>query len=68
MIKTLSDERLHVLADVVKSWSRPSVYSSLPAEERGKLDDAVDSLDRGEGVALETVGAELEALLKTHGV
>ena len=66
-IRTLSDERLGVLAEIVRSWARPSVYSTLSPAERAKLEGAVDSLDRGEGIALETVDAELELLLKSHG-
>lgn len=67
-IDNLSDERLEMLADVVRSWSGNTVFSSLPERERQALDEAFQSLDRGEGVLLDTVDASLEARLKAAGV
>lgn len=67
-LRRLPDDRLVALADVVSAWSEPSVFSGLSAAERAALDEAVDSLDRGEGVDLDTVEKALDEKLKAAGV
>ena len=62
-LPSLSDERIELLAEVDKAWSRPTLWSTLPLDERAKADQAVDSLDRGEGTPLADVEAELDVLL-----
>lgn len=64
----LPDDRLAALADVVRSWSRPTVFSQLSAHGRAALDEAVDSLERGEGIDLDAVDTSLEVKLKATGV
>ena len=66
-LPSLSDERIELLAAVVKAWSNPTVWSTLSPGERAKVDEALASLDRGEGIQLEDVEAELNALLAAHG-
>jgi hypothetical protein len=66
-LQSLSSEQLSALAEVIDSWSEPTGYSRLPDEERVLLDEALDSLDRGEGVDLETVVAKLDAKLIAAG-
>ncbi len=39
---------------------------ALTAEEEQGLDDALDSLDRGEGVDLDTVRSELDDIIQRH--
>lgn len=63
-LPSLPTDRLEVLADVVTSWSQPLVFANLPAEERRALDEALDSLDRGEGELIDLVEAELRAKVK----
>jgi hypothetical protein len=53
IITTLPDERVFVLNEMVKSWEQPTVFSTLPPEEVQKLDDAIASMDRGEGIPWE---------------
>jgi hypothetical protein len=65
-LKTLSDERLELLAEVIQGWSLPTAWSSLSAQERAKTDAAIDSLDQGLGIPLDDLDAEIEALL-TYG-
>ena len=64
----LPDDRIAALADVVRTWSQPTVFSGLSARDRADLDAAIDSLDRGEGIDLDVVDASLEAKLKAAGV
>jgi hypothetical protein len=64
----LPDEQIEALAGMVQSLSEGSVFASLSKADRAALDDAVDSLDRGEGIELATVDAELEAKLRAAGV
>ena len=66
-LASLSDERVALLAEVVQSWSSPTVWSTLLAAERAKVDQALDSLDRGEGIPLASVEADIEALLAKSG-
>lgn len=63
----LPDDRLDDLAEIAAAWTRPTVYSSLGAADKAAIDAALDALDRGEGIAWETVKAQLDATLKTAG-
>ncbi len=63
----LPDERIEVLAELTEAWSKPTVYSTLSDAEKAEIDAALDRLDRGEGVPLETVKARLDAKLKAAG-
>ena len=65
---TLPDAQLAALADMVQSWSKPTVFSTLTPAERADLDAAIDSLVRGEGVDLDIVDAAIDAKLKAAGV
>lgn len=67
-IGTLSDDRVQLLADMVQSWSKPTVYSSLPDPDRAELDAAIDSVERGEAISWTSAQAELEKKLKAAGV
>ena len=62
-LPSLPDERIELLAEVVQAWSQQSVWSSLTKAEQAEADQALDSLDRGEGIPLEDVESELDALL-----
>ncbi len=64
----LPDDRIVALADVVRTWSQPTVFSGLSAADRADLDAAVDSLERGEGIDLDVVEAAIEAKLTAAGV
>ena len=55
------------MAEIARSWSGPTVYSTLSQEERGKIDAALDRLDHGQGVPAATVFAQLRAKLKIAG-
>lgn len=63
----LPEDRLDDLAEIAAAWTRPTVYSSLSDTDKAAIDAALDALDRGEGVAWETVKAELDATLKAAG-
>lgn len=64
----LPDDRLLALANVLRLWSQPTTFSGLSPADRAALDDAVDSLDRGESIGLDAVDASLEFKLKAAGV
>lgn len=66
-IDKLSGERVQLLADMVQSWTEPTVFSTLPATEHAKLDAAIDSIERGEGIPWDAVKADLDARLKAAG-
>jgi hypothetical protein len=63
----LPDERIEMLAEMTQAWTEPTVYSTLCDAEKKKIDDAIDRLDRGEGVPWEDVKARLDAKLKAAG-
>lgn len=63
----LPAERVEMLAETAKAWSEPTVYSALSDAEKAKIDDALDRLDRGEGVPWEDVKTRLDAKLKPAG-
>jgi hypothetical protein len=64
----LPDEQVSALADMVQTLSASSVFASLSTADRAALDAAVDSLDRGEGIDLDTIEAALDAKLRAAGV
>lgn len=63
----LPAERVEMLAEMAKAWSEPTVYSTLSDAEKAEIDDALDRLDRGEGVPWEDVKTRLDAKLKAAG-
>lgn len=63
----LPAERVEMLAEMAKAWSEPTVYSTLSDAEKAEIDDALDRLDRGEGVPWEDVKTRLDAKLKPAG-
>ena len=63
----LSDEQLEAIAAMAEAFSAPTVFSTLPAQERARIDAALDRLDRGEGLSFEQVRAQLDAKLKAVG-
>jgi len=63
----LPAERIEMLAEMAQAWTEPTVYSTLSDAEKAKIDDALDRLDRGEGVPWEDVKARLDAKLKAAG-
>ena len=63
----LPDERVEALAELAEAWSKPTVYSTLSAEEKSDIDAAIYELDRGEGVPLSTISADLEAKINADG-
>lgn len=67
IVAQLPDERLVTLAELTQPWTHPTVYSTLSDDEKAEIDAALDELDCGEGVAWETVKADLDAKLKTVG-
>lgn len=63
-VKQLPEERQRYAAELLEhiaSEPGASVYSSLTATEKAEIDAALDELDRGEGVAWDTVKLDLEA-------
>ena len=67
-LQELPDDRLQDLAALATAWARPTAYSALSDTDRTAIDAALDALDRGEGVAWETVKDGLDAKLKAAGV
>ena len=59
ILEQLTSERLEVMAELAKAWTRPTIYSTLTDAERGEIDTALDELDRGEGIPGEQVFTEL---------
>lgn len=57
----LDDEKLEDVARYIEHLAGGSVYATLPAAEKRKIDEALDSLDRGEGVPGEQVFRALRA-------
>ena len=64
----LADERVEALAEMAQALAEPTVYSTLPDAEKVLIDQALDRLDRGEGVAWSDVKAKFDAKLKAAGV
>lgn len=60
----LPDDRIEALAELAESWSKPTVYSTLPVGEKVEIDAALDDLDRGEGVPLDVVRKKLRQKLE----
>lgn len=58
-LDTLPDDRLELLAEVASAMDRPTVYSTLSDADKAGIDDALDELDRGEGIPGEQVFGEL---------
>ena len=67
-LATLADERVEVLAELAQAWDRPSVYTSLPDDEKAAINTALDELDRGEGIPWSTVRRDLDTKLQKSGV
>ena len=63
-LPALDDERLAVMAELARSWTGPTVYSTLSSEERAKIDAALDRLDQGQGISAATVFGRLAQKLK----
>lgn len=57
----LDDDQLTDVAQLATSMLGPSVYSTLSDRERGEIDEAIASLDRGEKIAGPDLIAELKA-------
>lgn len=66
-LPSLDDERVEFVAEMIKSWSEPSVFVRLPVAERAKIDAALDRLDNGQTVAAEAVFDRIAAKLKDAG-
>lgn len=58
-ISKLNDERVRVLADIAQSWTHPTVFSTLVANDKAGIDAALDELDCGESILGKHVFAEL---------
>ena len=56
----LNDEQLEGLAAFTTALVRPTVYSTLPPEEKAVIDAALDRLDRGQGVPGEEIFSRLD--------
>ncbi len=56
----LSDEQLEGLAAFTTALVHPTVYSTLPPEEKALIDAALDRLDLGESVPGEEAFARLD--------
>ena len=67
-LKALPDERVEVLAELAQAWTTPTVYSTLPVAEQTAIGLALDELDRGEGVAWDSVATDLAQKLKAAGL
>jgi hypothetical protein len=66
-LDTLSDERVELLAQLIETWSAPSVFSTLPPADRAALDASIDQAERGDVISWDSVKARLEAKLKAAG-
>jgi hypothetical protein len=67
-IEAMSDDTFeNFLAAAAQAIRKNTVYSTLSAEEKAKIDDALDRLDRGEGIPYSDVKARLDAKLKAAG-
>lgn len=51
----LDEDRLTVVAELLQTWSAPTVYSTLAPAERADIDAALDRLDEHRSVPAETV-------------
>lgn len=56
----LNDEQLEGLAAFTTALVRPTVYSTLPPEEKALIDAALDRLNRGEGIPGEETFSRLD--------
>ena len=63
-LPSLPEDRVDIVAAMLKTWSEPSVYDRLPQHERDKIETALDRLDGGQSVSAETVFSDLAAKLQ----
>ena len=58
-LDTLPDDRIEVLAEVVITWNKSTVYSTLSDAGKADIDAGLDELDRGEGIPGEQMFSEM---------
>ena len=63
-LPSLPEDRVDIVAAMLKTWSEPSVYERLSQHERDKIEAALDRLDGGQSVSAETVFSDLAAKLQ----
>lgn len=67
-IEAMSEDTFeNFLSAAAQAVREDTVYSTLSADEKAKIDDALDRLDRGEGISYSQVKARLDAKLKAAG-
>jgi hypothetical protein len=59
MLDTLPDDRIEVIAEVVTTSNKSTVYSTLSDAGKADVDAALDELDRGEGSPGEQLFSEM---------
>lgn len=60
----VDDEHLKVAAELFHTWSQPTVYDTLPEEEKQKIEAAIKRLDNGEGIPADQVFQDVRTRLE----
>ena len=63
----LSDAQVSALVDLSMAMARPSVYASLPAEQKASIDQGIADYDAGRIVDADDVFAEIDKRLAAAG-
>lgn len=65
LLEALSDETFEdFLAAAAHAAATSTIYATLSETEKAEIDEAIASLDKGEGIAYETFKANRDAKLK----